>query len=53
MILSTEQILWLQSRGGRTEKDVEQDEKGLYCWFYRPPTPLEPLDREKIYLPKY
>lgn len=31
--LTYAQIWWLDSRGGRTENDIEEDEGGLYCWF--------------------
>lgn len=31
--LSYKQIWWLDSRGGRTENDMEEDDQGLFCWF--------------------
>lgn len=49
MLLSHEQQRWLTQHGGREDKDVKEDEFGLYVEMY---SPTHENKVERVYLPK-
>ncbi len=50
MILTPAQLLWLDSKGGRTQHDLLEDADGLYIVMYDPDAYG---NYAKVYMPKH